>query len=99
MYRRSRICTCQSVESVSETLDIPYNGSSANETLTGDGLAVALSAPKSKTLASTAAGSINKAENVGIKNDSGATVVLGSPAAITDFNIASDGCADTTLAP
>jgi len=87
------------VGSISEPLDIPFNGSSPSETLTGDGTAVSLSGPKSKTLPNTAAGSISKAENITLKNESGATVGVGSPSALTDFKIATDGCAGATLTP
>lgn len=53
----------------------------------------------STTLASTVAGSIGKAENITINNTSDATVTVGSPSALTDFEIVSDGCAGVTLTP
>jgi hypothetical protein len=85
---------------VSEALMIPYNGTSPSETLNGNGLAVTLSAPKSVTLPSTAAGTTGKAKKVTIKNKSDATVTLGTASLSANFTFASggDACTGATLA-
>ncbi|MGO9268318.1 MAG: hypothetical protein ACLQBA_26100, partial [Candidatus Binataceae bacterium] len=87
------------IGSVSEVLMIPYNGTSPAETLEGNGVAVTLKAPSSKTLPSADAGSVGKTANVTISNRSAATVQLGAASGLTDFTIIADGCANATLAP
>jgi hypothetical protein len=87
------------VGSVSETLTIPYNGASPAETLEGNGVAVTLKAPSSKTLPNDEAGEIGKTGTITISNRSAATVQLGAASALEDFTITDDGCAETTLAP
>lgn len=84
---------------LSEDFVIPYNGTSPSETLKGNGIAVTLKAPGSKTLSRAVAGAIGKAANITITNRSAATVQLGAASAITDFTIIADGCADASLAP
>ncbi|HLW71504.1 MAG TPA: hypothetical protein VKS22_12880 [Candidatus Binataceae bacterium] len=88
------------VGSVSETLVIPYNGASPSETLEGNGIAVTLSAPKSVTAPSVAAGSVGKAKKITIHNKSTATVQIGAASLSANFQIASggDACANTALA-
>jgi hypothetical protein len=87
------------VGSVSETLAIPYNGTSLSETLEGDGIAITLKAPSSKTLPGVGAGAIGKAESITISNKSAAAVQLGAASAIPDFMITADECANGSLAP
>jgi hypothetical protein len=84
---------------VSEALMIPYNGTSPSETLSGNGLAVTLSAPKSVTLPSTAAGTTGKAKKVTIKNTSDATVTVGAATLSGNFIFAPDACTGATLTP
>ncbi len=87
------------IGSVSEALMIPYNGTSPAETLEGNGIAVTLKAPSSKTLPSTDAGSVGKTANITISNRSAATVQLGAASGLADFTIIADGCANASLAP
>ena len=85
------------VGKVTESFAIPYNGISPSETLNGDGEAVTLKAPKSRSLAAAADGTIGKAKTITIKNDSGASVQLGAASLGSYFTITADTCANAAL--
>lgn len=87
------------VGSVRKALAIAYNGPSSAETLDGVGLAVALSAPRSISFASVARGSASKPKNVKITNESSATVQMRAIVSPPNFQISSDGCSGSPLAP
>ena len=85
---------------VSKPLNIPYNGSSPLITLQGKAIAAVLTAPKSVTLASTAAGTTStKASKITIANNTPATGQLVATYALANSKIVTDGCVGTTLAP
>lgn len=66
-------------------------------TLSGNGLAVMLKAPKLVTLPGVAAGMVGKAKSVTIKNKSDVAVTLGDALPSADFTVLSDTCASATL--
>jgi hypothetical protein len=85
------------VGGVSETLVVPYNGSSPVETLAGTAIPVTVRAPSSRTLPRADAGAVGKAVNIRFTNRSTATVQLGAASTLTDFTITGDGCTNGTL--
>ncbi|HTW87565.1 MAG TPA: choice-of-anchor D domain-containing protein [Candidatus Binataceae bacterium] len=92
------------VASVSNgAINISYNGTSPAVTLKGDGIAVALVAPKAESFTAIAAGAIGAAKTIKIRNPATVPVTLGSAMLVGSdpgsFTISSDACSGQPLAP
>lgn len=84
----------------SGSVTIPYNGASpATVSVSGNGTAVSLNAPKSMTFAPVAAGSPSKPKSLTISNPSTATVQLGAASLSGPYSMESDTCSDATVGP
>ena len=86
-----------------KTIEVGYNGASPAMSLSGNGIAVTLKAPKSESFTAVDAGVTGKAKNIELSNSSTVpvtleTAALGAPDP-GSFTIASDGCSGQVLAP
>ncbi len=86
-----------------QTIEVGYNGASPATSLSGNGIAATLKAPKSESFTAVDAGVTGKAKNIELSNSSTVpvtleTAALGAPDP-GSFTIAGDGCSGHVLAP
>jgi sugar lactone lactonase YvrE len=84
------------------SIDVSYNGTSPNVSLSGDGIAVTLKAPSKETFSPVPAGGMGKAKKIKISNPATVSVSLGATSIggsdPTAFTISANSCAGTLAA-